>query len=214
VDEPADATTGELELDELWSEDADEVDQLPESETDHDDWKPPPRLDHDHRRGSQGSLWNPMEDPGSGSDQDHPDSTQGPLWDVGPPHVPERDDHVTITEPVATVSVSVSMPDSVAEKASGTRPRRPNPYAELVDLDSCDEEFQLPDPHRVGPTAPVAMEPETDGDAQGFDPFYPDDDLLTCPSVGQRVLVVLGYVLPILLGASLGLFLADLLFTR
>jgi hypothetical protein len=121
---------------------------------------------------------------------------------------------VTITEPVATVSVSVSLPDPAAGDTTETRFKRPNPYAELVDLDSSDEHFILPDPHRVGPTEPAAVGSETNQSAQGFDSLYPEEELITYPSAGQRILVVLGYVLPILLGAGLGLFLADLLFTR
>lgn len=136
---------------------------------------------------------------------------------------PERaagpDGRVTITEPITVVSVS--MPDSGADThervrvhapghTTEMRLRRPNPYAELADLDTYEEDFELPDPHRVGLSSSAAGEP----DARGFDSFYPDEELITRPSAGQRVLVVIGYVLPVLLGAGLGLYLADLLFTR
>ncbi|MGH8895924.1 MAG: RNA polymerase sigma factor [Egibacteraceae bacterium] len=130
-----------------------------------------------------------------------------------PPGHPHKAPDVTITEPATSVSVSVSMPDAVADDTGGVRVKRPNPYAELVDLDAYEEEdFALPNPDRVGPTVPVAVEPETDEDE--FESFYPESELLTRPTTGQRVLVVLGYALPILLGAGVGLWLAELLFTR
>jgi DNA-directed RNA polymerase specialized sigma24 family protein len=127
---------------------------------------------------------------------------------VEPKPVRRPAEGVTITEPVT--AVSVSMPDA-ANETSGLRTRRANPYAELVDLDDFEEDFELPDPHRVGPTAPVIVEP----DPKEFESFFPEEELITRSlSTGQRVLVVIGYMLPVLLGAGLGLYFADLLFTR
>jgi DNA-directed RNA polymerase specialized sigma24 family protein len=128
------------------------------------------------------------------------------------PHGPPD---VTITEPVTAVPVSAPMPDPASDTGEAHL-RRPNPYAELADLDE-SEDFALPDPHRIRPTArPVTVEPETGEDAfeDDFESFYPEEELVTRPTAGQRVLVVLGYALPILLGAGLGLWLAELLFTR
>ncbi|MGH8904312.1 MAG: RNA polymerase sigma factor [Egibacteraceae bacterium] len=170
----------------------------------------------------------PRDDPGDASTGElaQPESGRGNGVGVGdelssvdlhvepePAIAPQPDGRVTITEPVT--AVSVSMPDSASATGDiGIRARRRNPYAELVDLDDSEEDFELPDPHRVGPTAPVTVEPDTDESSDRFESFYPEEEFITLPSAGQRVLVVLGYVLPILLGAGLGLFLADLLFTR
>ena len=99
--------------------------------------------------------------------------------------------------------------------------RRRDPYAALADLDEASDSLELPDPHRVTPATRTAVERGPDEshvvgapdlDAPDLDSFYPEEELITRPSIGQRMLVIVGYVLPIVLGAGLGLYIADLLF--
>lgn len=113
-------------------------------------------------------------------------------------------------------------------EARGTSMRAPrasgDPYAQLSGLDAAlDEDIELPNPHRLHlarTTIPrtsamgefEADEFEADDDPEAFEPLYPEEELIARPSVGQRVLVAIGYVLPIVLGAVLGLYIAGLLF--
>jgi hypothetical protein len=100
--------------------------------------------------------------------------------------------------------------------------RHSDPYAQLAQLDDLDDDLRLPDPHQAGPgfDAPFRADPsesemdfsETDEEQEDFESLYPEEELITRPSAGQRLLVIIGYVVPIILGAGLGLYIADMLF--
>lgn len=189
--------------------------RLPAFQASEPEPEPEPQDDEDHGQWLPNQSWPPLAD--TPSDAPTGEFALDDLRECAPAENGNRgrphDGHVTITEPVT--AVSVAMPDSDDDTA-GIRARRPNPYSQLVDLESSEEDFELPDPHRVGPRASATVEPDSEEFElpEEFASFYPEEELLTRPSAGQRVLVVIGYVLPVLLGAGLGLYLADLLFTR
>jgi hypothetical protein len=71
--------------------------------------------------------------------------------------------------------------------------------------DFSGRDFSGRDPSEIDPS-------ETDEEQEDFESLYPEEELITRPSAGQRLLVVIGYVVPIILGAGLGLYIADMLF--
>jgi hypothetical protein len=135
---------------------------------------------------------------------------------------PQHDQRVSsatatrVASPAEAQARVIDLRDQLAdeEDTAGMRPagRRRDPYAALADLDEVSDGMPLPDPHRMAPRTRQIAEPDDEPD--DLDAFYPEEELITRPSMGQRLLVLVGYVLPIVLGAGLGLFIADLLFPR
>jgi hypothetical protein len=90
---------------------------------------------------------------------------------------------------------------------------RPNPYAQLAELNDTGESVALPDPHRVDHRADTYAEfDEEEQEEEDFESRYPDEELIIRPSAAQRMLMIVGYLLPVILGAGLGLYIAEALF--
>ncbi|MGH8929087.1 MAG: hypothetical protein ACRDZO_00205 [Egibacteraceae bacterium] len=114
---------------------------------------------------------------------------------------PQADDSITSTEWPGSPATSSESATSVVTREKP----RPRVVRILDDLaGEGGEPERLPDPD--GQTTELASFESL------FSELCSEEELITRPSVGQRALVAIGYVLPIAMGAVIGLYIADMLF--